>query len=124
MPNKNGKSLANRLASLANRQHEERMWKKNRKSLNPSLAHIKTHKEYNEWITSPEGQASLKPREEPVYQNVKGNNAMTKKNIKKNCGPKPPQFIGTKKNPAFNNWKSCSASAAGGRRKNTTRRRK
>lgn len=36
---------------------------------------------------------------------------------KKNCGPKPPQFIGTKKNPAFNEWKACSSAAAGGKRK-------
>jgi hypothetical protein len=125
MPNKNGKSLANRLAARANRQHEERLWQKNRRSWNPTLAHIKTHKEYNEWITTPAGQNYLNPKaaNEPVYQNMTKKNNVKKAN-KKNCGPKPSQFIGTKKNPAFANWKACNAASAAGGGKRKTRKSK
>ena len=119
MPNKNGKSLANRLAAVANRQHEEKMWKKNRRSLNPTVvaAGIKTANEYNKWLKTPAGEEFLNPKPrnvEAFYQTMTRNNTAKKK---KNCGPKPPQFIGTKKNPTFNTWKMCSSAAAGGRRK-------
>ena len=125
MPNKNGKSLANRLAALANRQHKEREWQKNRRSYSAILkaVGIKTQNDYNEWIKTPEGQNYLnpKPASLPTFQNMTRKHSNTNKNngqkeTKKNCGPKPAQFIGTKKNPAYANWKECSA-AAGGKRK-------
>jgi hypothetical protein len=118
------KPLGQRLAELANRQREEREWKKNHRSWNPQLAHIKSHKQYNEWIKTPEGQNYLKPKTviQPEYQTTKNN---TKKATKINCGPKPLKFIGTKKNPDYAIWQTCNAArAAGGARRKTRRGKK
>jgi hypothetical protein len=37
---------------------------------------------------------------------------------------KPPQFLGTKKNPAFNNWKKCSVAAGGKRTRKSKKSRR
>ena len=58
---------------------------------------------------------------EPMYQNLK---PTPKNNTKKNCGMKPPQFLGTKKNPAFNNWKKCSVAAGGKRTRKSKKSRR
>lgn len=44
--------------------------------------------------------------------------------VKKNCGPKPVAWIGTQKNPAFEEWKKCSAAAGGARRRKTKKSKK
>ena len=66
--------------------------------------------------------ASLPKTAQPLYTQMPSVNTLgqmpTANTVpkKKNCGPKPLAWIGTKINPAFEEWKKCS-SAAGGKRK-------
>jgi hypothetical protein len=99
MNSKNGMSLGNRLAAVANKHKKVSL----RNSLKAMLNNARERGEIGSPMTS------------PIYQN------MNPVNKKKHCGPKPTQWIGTKKNPAFENWQKCAA-AAGGKRK--TRRGK
>ncbi len=100
MPNAQGRNLGERLAAIANK-HKKMSLQNSLKSM------LNSARERGELRMS----ANV-----PVYQ--PHNNSTTKKN----CGPKPAQFIGTKKNPAYNNYLKCSSVAAGGKRK--TRRGK
>jgi hypothetical protein len=95
MPNNTGKlSLGERLALVANKHSKAATQKRSNNNLRAKLA-------------------AITPTAEPVYSI--GSFFSAPNTPKKNCGMKPPQFIGTKKNPAFNNWKKCSV-AAGGKR--------
>jgi len=98
MPNNTGKlSLGERLALVANKHSKAATQKRSNNNLFAKLA-------------------AITPMAEPVYS---FSNAP-----KKNCGMKPPQFIGTKKNPAFNNWKKCSVAAGGKRTRKLKRSRR
>jgi hypothetical protein len=100
MPTKNGMPLGNRLAAIANKHKKVGL----RNSLKAMLNNARERGELRSPMTA------------PVYQTMN-----TPQNKKKNCGPKPPQWVGTRKNPLFENWQKCAA-AAGGKRK--TRRGK
>ena len=129
MPNKNGKSLANRLAAVANRQHEERMWKKNPLSRGPTGMRFKTQKNYNAWKNSNEGKAFFAPKNNtgPVHQNMTNKKNNTKKN-KVNCGAKPTKVWKNSKTKTneFLKWNACTkaAAAAGGARRKTRKGKK
>lgn len=94
------KNLGSRLANVANYYSKAATQKRSNNNLRAKLA-------------------AMKPTAEPVYTFPSSQPAPNAP--KKNCGMKPPQFLGTKKNPAFNNWKKC---AAGGKRKQRTRKSK
>ena len=98
MPTKNGKPLGNRLAAIANKHRKVGF----SNSLKAMLNNARERGELRSTMTG------------PVYQTMNAQN-------KKNCGPKPPQWVGTRKNPLFETWQTCTA-AAGGKRK--TRRGK
>jgi hypothetical protein len=85
-------SLDERLARVAKKHSKAETEKRSRNNLFAKLA-------------------AITPMPEPVYS--MGSFSSVPNAPKKNCGKKPPQFIGTKKNPAFNNWQKC---AAGGKR--------
>lgn len=105
MPTATGKPV--NLASIANYHSKNATKKRSNNALRAKLADFSAF------------------RSDPVYQN----SFSKSESSKKNCGPKPPQFTGTKKNPAYNAWKACSSPAAGGTRntrkgkKSTHRRR-
>jgi len=96
------KSLGNRLGNIANKHRGLKKWR------TTVIQQLNKEREQRP------------PMSEPVYS--MGTWSSNPTAPKKNCGPKPPQFIGTKKNPAYNDWKKCSSPAAGGKRK--TRRSK
>jgi hypothetical protein len=103
MSNNTGKlSLGERLALVANKHSKAATQKRSYNNLRAKLA-------------------AIKPTAVPVYS--MGNSSSAPKLEKKNCGPKPSQFLGTKKNPVFNEWKACSAAAAAGGKRKTRRRR-
>jgi hypothetical protein len=107
MPNAQGRNLGERLAAIANKHKKVGLHNSLKAMLNNARARGELRSGVNE----------------PVYQmldtTIRNGNRTNKK---KNCGPKPSQWVGTKKNPAFNTWNKCSAAAAGGKRK--TRRGK
>ncbi len=62
----------------------------------------------------------------PTYQNYfMKNNTAKAKNTAKKCGIRPAAWVGTQKNPAFEEWKKCSNTGitAGGKRRGSKTRR-
>ena len=120
MPN-NKRSLGNRLANIsAHHREQEKNW---RKTLRNKLTKERSSEpvySLGHGIPSQPVYSILPP--DPVYNKIRTWSSAPP-TPKKNCGMKPPQFIGTKKNPAFNEWKKCNTEpAVGGKRK--TRRAK
>ena len=106
MPNAKGRSLANRLAAVANKHSKAAVAQRSRNNLAAKLA-------------------AFRPVE-PVYQNMKQNTKYnTHKNNKKNCGPKPSKIWKNKtsKTTEYLAWNACTkaAAAAGGARRMTRR---
>jgi hypothetical protein len=91
--------LGERLALIANKYSKNATRKRNMNNLQQKLAAL--------------------PRPvEPSYTQLPSAYTAVAAAAKKNCGPKPAAWIGTQKNPAFEEWKRCStAPAAGGKRK-------
>ena len=99
MPTATGAPLGNRLAAIANKYKKVNA----QTSLQAMLKAARNRGEIRSANTST-----------PVYQN---SFTAPKENAKKECGKKPMAWVGSQKNPAFEEWKKCAGVAAGGKRK-------
>lgn len=106
MPTSTGEPLGERLAAIANKHKKTNM----QTSLQ---AMLKTARNRGELRSS---------NAEPVYQNYF---SPPKENKAKVCGKKPIAWLGTQKNPAFEEWKKCSNTGvlAGGKRRMSRKKR-
>ena len=98
MPNASGNPLGERLAAVANKHRKVSM----QNSLKAMLNNARR-------------RGNLRSTKvEPTYQNY-FNPPKENKTVK--CGKKPVAWVGTQKNPAFENWKKCTGVAVGGKAK-------
>ncbi len=105
MPTATGAPLGERLAAVANRHKKVPL----RNSLKAMINNARARGELR--------STNL----EPVYQNYF---SPPKENKTKVCGPKPLAWIGTQKNPAFEEWKKCTSPVMPGGKRRKTRRSK
>lgn len=98
MPTAKGEPLGNRLAAIANKYKKVNA----QTSLQTMLKEARNRGEIRS------GTAAA-----PMYQNYF---TAPKANAAKECGKKPMAWVGSQKNPAFEEWKKCAGVAAGGRR--------
>ena len=107
MPTASGAPLGNRLAAVANKHKKVSQANSLRAMLNAARSR---------------GNLRSANNVAPVYQNYF---SPPKENKTKKCGPKPLAWIGTQKNPAFEEWKKCAEPVMpGGKRRKTARRSK
>ena len=96
MPTASGAPLGNALAAVANKHRKVSM----QNSLKAMLNNARR-------------RGNLRPANvEPTYQNY-FNPPKENKTVK--CGKKPIAWMGTQKNPAFEDWKKCTGVAVGGK---------
>jgi hypothetical protein len=98
MPTASGAPLGNRLASIANKHKKVNL----QTSLKSMLNNARARGEIRSGNVTPVYQNYFSPKPE--------NKTVT-------CGKKPIAWMGTQKNPAFEEWKKCTGVAAGGKRK-------
>lgn len=111
MPSASGVPLGERLAAVANKHRKVSMQNSLRTMLNQARA-----------------SGSIRSGNvAPTYQNYfMKNNTAKAKNTAKKCGIRPAAWVGTQKNPAFEEWKKCSNTGitAGGKRRGASAKRR